>query len=116
MESRPGQRRGDVEIRNYLQAGSRGLFFDLSVTQRFGALAQVATRNKVGCSRIRRTSTSFSTGPPGDSGALQCHWNTIAKNQFGHVPFLPRGLVSEFEEQSRTRGGQSGGVEDQPQY
>jgi hypothetical protein len=35
-----GQRRGDVEIRNYLrdQAGSRSLVFDLSVThERFGS-------------------------------------------------------------------------------
>jgi hypothetical protein len=32
------------------------------------------------------------------------------------VPFSPRGRLSEFEEQSRTRGGQRGGAEDQPQH
>ncbi len=60
--------------------------------------------------------SSFSTGPPGDRGALQCHWNAIAATQLGLAPVSPRGLLPEFEEQSRTRGVQSGGVEDQPQY
>ena len=39
-----GQRRGDVEIRNYLrdQAGSRSLVFDLSITHdRFGSSIQM---------------------------------------------------------------------------
>ena len=66
--------------------------------------------------------SSFSTGPPGDRGALQYHWYAIASKQLGLVPVLPRGLLSELEEQSRTRGGQSGGIEDEepqveePQY
>ena len=54
--------------------------------------------------------------PPGDRGALQCQWNAIATTKLGLVPVSPRGLLPEFEEQSRTRGGQSGGVEDQTQY
>ena len=39
-----GQRRGDVEIRNYMrdQAGSRSLVFDLSITHdRFGSSSHV---------------------------------------------------------------------------
>jgi hypothetical protein len=42
---------------------------------------------------------------------LECH-----ATQLGQVPFSPRGLVSRTEEQSRTRGSQSGGIEDQPEY
>ena len=59
--------------------------------------------------------SSFSTGPPGDRGALHCHWNVIATQQIGLVPFQTRGILPVAEEQSRTRSGQSGGVEDQPQ-
>jgi hypothetical protein len=33
--------------------------------------------------------------------------NVIATQQLGHVQFSPRGLLSETEKQSRTRGGQS---------
>jgi hypothetical protein len=46
---------------------------------------------------------------------LHCHWNAIA-TQLGQVPCLPRGILSRPEKQSRTRGGQSGGVADQSQY
>jgi hypothetical protein len=59
--------------------------------------------------------SSFSTGPPGDRGALHCHWNAIATQPIGLVPFQARGILPVAEEQSRTRGGQSGGVTDQPQ-
>jgi hypothetical protein len=51
-----GQRRGDVELRSYLQdaAGRRSLVFDLSMTHdRFGA---VATCSRTVCCRIPRTS------------------------------------------------------------
>jgi hypothetical protein len=51
-----GQRRGDVEIRSYLQdaAGRRSLVFDLSITHdRLGA---VATCSRTVCYRISRTS------------------------------------------------------------
>ena len=44
MQLREGQRRGDVEIRNYLrdQAGSRSLVFDLSIAhERFGSSSHV---------------------------------------------------------------------------
>jgi hypothetical protein len=58
---------------------------------------------------------SFSTGPPGDRGALHCHWNAIATQPIGLVPFQARGILPVAEEQSRTRGGQRGGVLDQPQ-
>ena len=42
-----------MEIRNYLrdQAGSRSLVFDLIITSRMSVLAQVATCNKMDCSR-----------------------------------------------------------------
>jgi hypothetical protein len=60
--------------------------------------------------------SSFSTGPAGDRGALHCHWNSFATEPLGLVSVSPRGLLPNTEEQSRTRGGQSGGVEDQPQY
>ena len=39
-----------------------------------------------------------------DRGALHCHWNAIASQQLGHVPFSPRGSLRELEQQSRTRG------------
>jgi hypothetical protein len=58
--------------------------------------------------------SSFSTGPPGDRGALDCRWNAIATQQIGLVQ--ARGILPVPEEQSRTRGGQSSGAEDQPQY
>ena len=59
--------------------------------------------------------SSFSTGPPGDRGALHCHWNVIATQPLGLVSFQVCGILPVAEEQSRTRGSQSGGVEDQPQ-
>ena len=59
--------------------------------------------------------SSFSTGPPGDRGALHCRWNAIATQSIGLVPFQARGILPVAEEQSRTRGSQSSGVEDQPQ-
>ena len=59
--------------------------------------------------------SSFSTGPPGDRGALHCRWNVIATQPLGLVSFQARGILPVAEEQSRTRGSQSGGVEDQPQ-
>jgi hypothetical protein len=56
---------------------------------------------------------SISTGPPGDSGALHCHWTdiAIATQPIGIVPFQAHGIQPVTEEQSRTHGG----VEDQPQ-
>ena len=59
--------------------------------------------------------SSFSTGPPGDRGPLDCCWNVIATQPIGLVSFQARGILPVAEEQSRTRGSQSGGVEDQPQ-
>jgi len=58
---------------------------------------------------------SLSTGPPGDRGALQCRWNAIATQPIGLVPFQARGILQVAEEQSRTRGDQSGGITNQPQ-
>jgi len=60
--------------------------------------------------------SSFSTGPAGDRGALHCHWSAIATQPIGLVPFQARGILPVAEEQSQTCGGQSGGVEDQPQF
>jgi hypothetical protein len=57
----------------------------------------------------------FFTGPPGDRGALHCRWNVIATQPLGLASFQARGNLPVAEEQSRTRGSQSGGVEDQPQ-
>ncbi len=50
-----------------------------------------------------------------DRGALHCRWNVIASQPIGLVSFQARGILPVAEEQSRTRGSQSGGVEDQPQ-
>jgi hypothetical protein len=51
------------------------------------------------------------TGPPGDRGALHCHRNATNRSRsVSSARILP-----VVEEQSRTRGGQSGGVTDQPQ-
>ena len=49
LKASAGQRRGDVEIWNYLrdQAGSRSLVFDLIITSRMSVFAQVATCNKM---------------------------------------------------------------------
>jgi len=72
----------------------------------------------LGCPRTTARANSFirnTTGSGGVRRALHCHWNAIATKKLGHVPFTPRGILSELEAQSRTRGGQSGGVEDQPQ-
>ena len=52
----------------------------------------------------------FSTGDRG--------WNVIADGviaTIGLVSFQARGILPVAEEQSRTRGSQSGGVQDQPQ-
>ena len=46
----------------------------------------------------------------GDRGALHCRWNAIATQSIGLVPFQARGILPPAEEQSRTRGNQSGGV------
>jgi len=74
--------------------------------------AIVSTSTRMHCEFF---GSSFSTGPPGDRGALHCHWNAIATQPIGLVPFQARGILPVSEEQRRTRGGQSGGVEDQPQ-
>ena len=42
---------------------------------------------------------------------LECHRNATNRTR----SFQARGILPVAEEQSRTRGGQSGGVEDQPQ-
>jgi hypothetical protein len=60
--------------------------------------------------------TSFSTGPPGDRGALHFRWNVTAAQPIGVVPLQARGILLVAEEQSRPRGGQSSGITDQPQY
>jgi hypothetical protein len=59
--------------------------------------------------------SSFSTGPPGDRGALHCRWNVIATQPIGLASFQARGILPVAEEQRRTRGSQSSGVEDQSQ-
>jgi hypothetical protein len=59
--------------------------------------------------------SSFPTGPPGDRVALHCRWNVIATQPIGLGSFQARCMLPVAEEQSRTRGSQSGGVEDKPQ-
>ena len=55
--------------------------------------------------------SSFSTGPPRDRGALQCHRTAIEKPPIGQpVPVQARGILPAVEEQSRPRGGKSGGM------
>jgi hypothetical protein len=44
-----------------------------------------------------------------------CRWNVIATQPIGLVSFQARGILPVAEEESRTRGSQSSGVEDQPQ-
>jgi hypothetical protein len=58
----------------------------------------------------------LSPGPPGDRGPLCCHWRAVATQPIGLVLVQARGILPIAEEQSRTRGGQSSGIEDQPQY
>jgi hypothetical protein len=53
--------------------------------------------------------------PTGNQRRTSLPLECIATQQLGHVSFSPRGLLSEFKEQCRTRGGQRSGVEDQPQ-
>jgi hypothetical protein len=36
--------------------------------------------------------SSFSTGPPGDRGALHCHWHAVATQPIGLVPEQTRGI------------------------
>jgi hypothetical protein len=50
-----------------------------------------------------------------DRCALHCRWNAIATQSIGLVPFQARGILPVADEQSRTRGNQRGGIEDQPQ-
>ena len=63
--------------------------------------------------------SSFFTGPPETEAhftkSLHCRWNAIATQSIRLVPFQARGILPVAEEQSRTRGHQSGRVEDQPQ-
>jgi hypothetical protein len=47
--------------------------------------------------------------------ALHCSWNVIATQPLGLALFQAHGILPRFEDQSRTRGSQSDGVEDQPQ-
>ena len=149
-----GQRRGDVEIRSYLQdaAGRRSLVFDLSMTHdRFGSSSHVqqkgllshpqdldaplrlAAQRKINNYRqqyadnqnisflpaivstkhthARRVfASSFSTGPPGDRGALHCRWDVIATPPIGLGPLQARGILPVAEEQSRTRGGKAAAI------
>ena len=110
------------QICRYLQdaAGRRSLVFDLSMTHdRFGSSREhffSPRHHEHKHTHARRVFVpSFSTGPPGDRGALQCLWNVIATQPIGLFPFQGRGILPVAEEQSRTRGSQSSGVEDQPQ-
>jgi hypothetical protein len=74
------------------------------------AQAHACTANYKHTHARRSLASSFSTRPPGDRGALHCHWNAIATQPIGLVPFQARGILPVAEEQSRTRGGQSGGI------
>jgi hypothetical protein len=55
-------------------------------------------------------------GPPGDRGALHCHWNDIATQPIGLVRFQTCGILPMAEEQRLTHGGQSCCITDQPQF
>jgi hypothetical protein len=76
------------------------------------SLVGVKTNFHVNLTCFHAKSTRFHT-------KVWCELNPCFFLMLGHAtqsPISPRGLLPEFEEQSRTRGGQSGGVEDQPQY
>ena len=110
------------QICRYLQdaAGRRSLVFDLSMTHdRFGSSREhffSPRHHEHKHTHARRVfASSFSTVPLGDRGALHCRWNVIATQPIGFVPFPALGILPRPEEQSRTRGSQSGSVEDQPQ-
>jgi hypothetical protein len=47
---------------------------------------------------------SFSIGPPGDRGALQCHWNAIATTQLGLVP-APGFRLAAFYQKMKSKAG-----------
>ena len=49
------------------------------------------------------------------SASLQQDCHHVIATQLGQGPFSPRGILTGLEEESRTRGGQSGGVADQLQ-
>jgi hypothetical protein len=150
-----GQRRGDVELRSYLQdaAGRRSLVFDLSMThdrfwssshvQQNGLLShpqdldaplRLAAQRNINSYRQQYADNqnisfvSTSTRMHGEFLRLlflQAHRETEAhftaagmssqRNQADSFRFKRAAFLSVAEEQSRTRGGQSGGVEDQPQ-
>jgi len=57
----------------------------------------------------------FLQAPPGDRDALHCRWNAIATQPIRLVPFQARCIPPVADEQSRTCGGQSSGITDQPQ-
>jgi hypothetical protein len=61
--------------------------------------------------------SSFSTGPPRDHGALNCHWTDIVTKPIGQYVLVQTcSILHGPEEQSRPRGGKSIGITDQPQY
>ena len=85
-----GQRRGDVEIRNYLrdQADSRSFVFDLrhSPPSRMSGLGAVATLSRTGCSP--------SAGPKCALAAerkIDNYWQQYADKQ--NIAFLPAIVV-----------------------
>jgi hypothetical protein len=59
--------------------------------------------------------TSNTHGPMAPAALPGPHHSRLTRVR-AVVPFHARGILPVAEEQSRTRGGQSGGVEDQPQY
>ena len=98
------------QICRYLQdaAGRRSLVFDLSMTHdRFGSSREhffSPRHHEHKHTHARRVfASSFSTGPPGDRGALQCLWNVIATQPIGLFPFQARGILPVPEEQSRLK-------------
>jgi hypothetical protein len=153
-----GQRRGDVEIRNYLQdqAGSRSLVFDLSITHdRFGSSSHVqqngllshpkdldaplrlAAQRKINSYRQQNADNqNISFLPVIVSTSTRMHGNFffvrfvfLQAHRETEALFTATGMPSQrnpsdsfrfkravAEEQSRTRGSQSGGTTDQPQY
>jgi hypothetical protein len=59
------------------------------------------------------SASSFSTGPPGDRGALHCHWNANNLNKFR---FSCAAFYQGLESKVGLARQPSGGVEDKPQY
>ncbi len=140
-----GQRRGDVEVRNYLRdaAGSRSLVVDLSITHgRIGSSCHVQQKgllshpqdldaplrlaaqrkiNSYGQQYADNQDIFFlpaimTTSSRMHGEFLRLLFLQAHRETHGALPVQTSGILHGPEEQSRTRGGESIDVTDQRQY